>query len=45
MVKFFPYGFTLGLLMATLFLWAVNGVRTRRGKLPAAKLPVALNAE
>ena len=41
MVKLFPYGFALGLLMATLFLWAVNGVRKRRGKLPAAKLPVA----
>lgn len=41
MVRFFPYGLALGLLMATLFLWAVNGARKRRGKLPAAKLPVA----
>ena len=40
MVRFFPYGLALGLLMATLFLWAVNGARKRRGKLPAAKLPV-----
>ncbi len=41
MVRFFPYGLALGLLMATLFLWAVNGASKRRGKLPAAKLPVA----
>lgn len=41
MVKFFPYGFTLGLFGATLFLWVANGLRRRKGKAPAAKLPVA----
>ncbi len=42
MVRFFPYGLALGLLMATLFLWAVNGARKRRGKLPVAAFVIYL---
>lgn len=40
MVKFLPYGLALGLLLGTLFLGVVNGVRRRQGKVLAAKLPV-----
>lgn len=41
MVRFFPSGFAMGLFMATVFLWVVNGMRKRRGKAPVAKLPMA----
>lgn len=41
MVRFFPYGIAMGLLLATLFLGVANGFRRRRGKAPMAGLPVA----
>lgn len=41
MVRFFPYGLVMGLLLATLFLGVVNRVRRRRGKAPMPKVPTA----
>lgn len=41
MVRFLPYGLAMGLLLASLFLWGINGFRSRKGKTPVAKFPVA----
>ena len=41
MVRFFPYGIAMGLLLATLFLGVANGLKRRRGEAPMAGLPVA----
>ena len=41
MVKHLPYGFLIGLPVATLLLWAASRKRGREGELPVPKLPVA----
>lgn len=41
MMKHLPYGFLIGLPVATLFLWAANRGKGREGKPSVRKLPVA----
>ncbi|MCI8788616.1 MAG: VanZ family protein [Lachnospiraceae bacterium] len=41
MVKHLPYGFLIGLPVATLLLWAMDRARRRKGEPPVSKLPVA----
>ena len=40
MVRHLPWSFALGLPFAAILLWGINFLRRRRGKAPAAALPV-----
>lgn len=40
--RYLPWGLAMGLPVAALLLWLVNMVRKRKGKAPAAKLPVTV---